>query len=132
VGDLSQIIAELDSRPPASDAAIAECETQLGLRLPSEYKQFHRLTDGAEGFVRLWAVGELAQFNERYEVQRNAPGLLLFGSDGCGDAFGFDTRSSPWAIVQVPFVGMEWAVARPLGTSFYAFLRELHRRESEQ
>jgi hypothetical protein len=73
----------------------------------------------------LWGAEELVPLNEAYQVQKFVPGLLLFGSDGGGEAFGFDTRAGDWPIVQVPFVGMGWDVAWPMGTSFNEFLRNL-------
>jgi hypothetical protein len=64
--------------------------------------------------------------NQSYEVQKYVPGLLVFGSSGGGEAYGFDTRFPDWPIVQVPFVGMEWAVAEPMGSSFGEFLGQLY------
>lgn len=29
-------------------------------------------------------------FNEEYQVRQYAPGVILFGSDGGGEAYGFD------------------------------------------
>jgi hypothetical protein len=51
--------------------------------------------------------------------------LLLFGSDGGGQAFAFDTRSAANPIVCVPFVGMELKEALPIASSFTGFLEEL-------
>ena len=63
--------------------------------------------------------------NKAYEVAEYAPGLLLFGSDGGGEAFAFDTRSATKPIVSVPFVGMELTVTRRLASNFTEFLEEL-------
>jgi hypothetical protein len=63
--------------------------------------------------------------NKAYQVAEYAPGLFLFGSDGGGEAFAFDTRTEAKPIVSVPFVGMELKLARPLGSNFKAFLEEL-------
>jgi hypothetical protein len=117
-------------RPPATDAVIANAEEQLGAKLPKEYVLFLKLTNGGEGFlgnayVILWGAEELTSMNRSYEVQEYAPGLLIFGSDGGGEAYGFDTRTQDWPIVQVPFVGMAWSLARPMGASFSAFLKRL-------
>lgn len=30
----------------------------------------------------------------------------MFGSDGGGDGFAFDTRSTPYRVMEVPFIGM--------------------------
>src|SRR5215831_12700862 len=119
-------------RPRATDAAIAESEQRLGLKLPKEYVAFLRLCNGGDGVIGdeeyaiLWSVEELASLNDRYEVQSYVPGLLIFGSNGGGEAYGFDTRIPNWPIVSVPFVGMEWELAEPIGASFSLCLERLY------
>jgi hypothetical protein len=54
------------------------------------------------------------------------PGLFLFGSNGGGEAYAFDTRENPWVVVQVPLIGMgDAASAIPLGGSFTEFLKNV-------
>jgi cell wall assembly regulator SMI1 len=121
----------LDARTPATDTALASAEREIGAKLPGQYLDFLKTRNGEEGFVgpnsyvMLWGAEELASLNEVYEVQKYAPGLLLFGSDGGGEAYGFDTRTPEWQIVQIPFVGMTWDLARPLAKSFDEFLLRL-------
>jgi hypothetical protein len=87
---LHGLLDGLQKRPPATDAAIVEGEKPLGRKLPSEYVEFLRLTNGCEGFVgggayvMLWEVEELASTNVLYEVQKHAPGLLTFGRAAAG------------------------------------------------
>jgi hypothetical protein len=76
-------------------------------------------------FPYFWRIGELLEMNRAYEVADYAPGLFLFGSDGGGEAFAFDTRRGANPIVSVPFVGMELKMARPIASNFTAFLDEL-------
>jgi len=52
--------------------------------LPREYVEFLNVTNGAEGFigenyVMLWRVQVLALMNQSYQVEKYAPGLLIFG-----------------------------------------------------
>jgi hypothetical protein len=127
---MDRLTEGLDRRPAATDAIVAAGEGQLGKKLPEDYVRFLKHANGGEGFVGkgyaiLWPVDELASMNRSYEVQEYAPGLLIFGSDGGGEAYGFDTRTSDWIVVQVPFVGMTWSLARPRGASFIAFLKNL-------
>lgn len=135
VDDIRQFVDSLNHGPGATGAAISESEKQLRAKLPPEYAEFLKLTNGGEGFIGknayviLWGVEELASMNQSYEVQKYAPGLLIFGSDGGGEAYGFDTRTPQWPIVQVPFVGMSWTLARPMGTTLHAFLERLYRIE---
>jgi len=122
----------LEHRSGATNALIRESEQELGATLPEEYVEFVRLTNGAEGFVGgnayviLWSVEELAPLNKAYDVQTYVPGLMIFGSDGGGEAYGFDTRTPDWPIIQVPFVGIAWSLARTIGRSFAAFLEHLY------
>ena len=121
---------EFDLRGGAPESTIADAEAKLRWALPNDYKELLRNANGGEGFIGenyliLWAAEELAQFNKEYQVQDYAPGLILFGSDGGGEGFAFDTRSSPAPIVQVPFIGMELNYARPVAASFDQFLVKL-------
>jgi len=132
---MDRLLANLKLNAPASAVAMEEFERQLSVKLPSEYVEFLQKNNGGEGFVGkcayviLWAIGELAFMNQAYEVQKYVPGLLIFGSDGGGEAFGFDTRDPLWPIVQVPFVGMAWDVAELMGATFREFLERLYEVE---
>lgn len=133
--DICRFLDGLSRRSAVSDAAIAESEKELMAKLPGDYVEFLRATNGGEGFigknayVAFFRIEELLSMNEAYQVQKYAPGLVVFGSDGGGEAYGFDTRVPQWPIVQVPFVGMAWNVARPAGESFSAFLERLSESE---
>ncbi|HJY87081.1 MAG TPA: SMI1/KNR4 family protein [Candidatus Acidoferrales bacterium] len=114
----------------ATESALSAAAVSLGIELPEDYVSFLRLHDGGEGFVGqnylvLFRAKELYQFNQEYESARYAPGLVLFGSDGSGEGYAFDTRSRAQPIVMVPFVGMDLRYARPTASSFTDFLQKL-------
>jgi hypothetical protein len=117
---------------PASGGAVAKCEAALGKKLPIDHVEFLGLTNGGDGFIGenayviFWTADELTEFDRAYEVQEYAPGLLLFASSGGGEAYGWDTRTTPWAVVEVPFVGMDWSLARSVGSSFADFMQRLY------
>lgn len=128
--DKKRLLAKFNGNPPADANAIRQLETDAGLCLPEDYAKFLQGVDGGEGFVGnayliLWRAGELVEMNKAYQVAEYAPGLFLFGSDGGGEAFAFDTRADARPIVSVPFVGMELKVARVVAFNFKAFLEEL-------
>lgn len=112
MGDrFENLLAEFDARPPAGEIDIAGAEEALGNTFPADYKAFLADRDGGEGFIGkhyliLWRAAELKQLNDAYEVETYAPGLIMFGSSGGGDGFAFDTRQTPFPIIQVPFIGM--------------------------
>jgi len=135
VGELRDLLTRFSLRDAAADDLIERSEDQLATHLPGEYKEFLKVGNGGEGFIGeseyaiFWGVDELYSLNESYEVATYAPGFLVFGTDGGGEAYGFDTRVEGWPIVRLPFIGMSWNEAIPLGNSFCGFLERLYRSE---
>lgn len=124
------LLTKFNGNAPAEAEAIRRLEIESGLDLPIEYKEFLRQQNGGEGFigsayVMLWRAEELPAMNKSYQINEYAPGLFLFGSDGGGEAFAFDTRKDAKPIVSVPFVGMELNEARPVASNFDEFLETL-------
>src|SRR5688500_3062743 len=116
-------LRNMELEEPATEAEIERAETQLGIRFPDAYRSFLRKSNGGEGFIgqrylMLWHVHELADLNVQYRVSEFMPGLVVFGSSGGGNAFGFDTRSTRLSIVEVEFVGMRWEDAITRGNTF--------------
>jgi cell wall assembly regulator SMI1 len=116
----------------ASADVIHSAESALGVNLPSDYVEFLGRSNGGEGFIGgsylvLWKAEELKPFNDDYGADVYAPGLLLFGSDGAGEAYAFDTNSNKWTIVQVPFIGMDLRYAVNLCNNFSEFLQHLYK-----
>jgi hypothetical protein len=133
--EVRELLVKFNRNIGATDAQIADNERELGKKLPAEYVEFLKLSNGGEGFVGkhyliLWPVEELSEANKGYEVEESAPGLLAFGSDGGGEAFGFDTRIPDWPVVLVPFIVMDWDDAIPVVDSFGGFFKRLFENES--
>jgi hypothetical protein len=104
-------------------------EKKLGFSFPKDYIEFLLLSNGGEGSWReryfiLWRVQDLCQFNIEYESHIYAPGLVLFGSNGGGEAYAFDTRSSDLPIVEVPFVGMSLSYATKIADGFAMLFKD--------
>jgi hypothetical protein len=121
---------EFNGNAPAAAAQVAAAEQALKKSLPGDFREFLLLTNGGEGmigenYVMLWNADELGEYNESYQVNQYATGLLLFGSDGGGEGFAFDTRMAPPTVVTVPFVGMSLKYAKPVAPTFTAFLEKL-------
>lgn len=119
--------AGFQSNPGSSADSVDAAEKALQRRLPEDYRSFLIKRNGGEGFIGnsyviLFRVEELAQFNREYEVDKYAPGLILFGSNGGGEGFAFDGRKSVMPIVQIPFVGMELTYADFVADGFSQFL----------
>lgn len=127
---MDQRLENFTSNPSATGNHIVEAETHFGCAFPTQYRHFMTHHDGGEGFIGgqyliLWRASELVEFNREYEAEKYAPGLLLFGSNGGGEAFAFDTRDNSMRIVMVPFIGMSLKDATPVAESFENFLSYL-------
>src|SRR5262252_8735831 len=83
----------------ASGQNVRAAEKGLNSHLPCDYVSFLLNSNGGQGMIGetyliLYRVEELVEMNAGYELQKIAPGLLLIGSDGGGEGFAFDTRST--------------------------------------
>lgn len=130
MGDrIDALLQGLRTAPPCDLQVMQELRA-LANGLPNDYLAFMERTNGAEGsigetYLSLWPAEEIKSLNEQYAVEEFAPGLLLFGSDGGDVAFGFDMRSRPMRVVEVPFVGMSLEAVKERGRTFLDFLEEL-------
>ena len=69
------------------------------LQLPADVRAFLEKHDGARGTVGprkrpviLWSAEQIAREMDEQEVTRATPGLLLFGTDGGAEGYGFLPR----------------------------------------
>jgi cell wall assembly regulator SMI1 len=129
---IAALVSELELNEGATPGLIEEVEAQLSVTLPTDYREFMAESNGVEGgvgahsYLVLWQLEEIIPLNEAYAVREFAPGLILFGSDGGGEAYAFDARKASPTIVAVPFIGMSVEEARPLGASLLELLWYLH------
>ena len=119
--------------PGASEDILRAATQSLGVELPFDYRKFLQTSNGGEGFLgqnylQLWRAEDLKPRNDGYEVARFAPGFLLIGSNGGGEAFAFDVTERPWKVVQVPFMDLgDPRYTTELARSFTAFLEKIAR-----
>ena len=111
-----EFIEGFEKNPRAESAVNQQVVKALNLDLPSEYLNLFSFMNGGEGFIgdnycRLYAIENLMPLNEAFLVKEFALELFIFGSNGGGEAFAFNTKSSPFSIVEVPFIPMDlkWA-----------------------
>ncbi len=69
------------------------------LELPPDVRAFLEKHDGAKGTVGLrkrplvlWSAGQIEREADEQEVTRATPGLLLFGTDGGAEGYGYLPR----------------------------------------
>lgn len=115
----------------STDQEIAQLTRWARSALPSSYVSLLRETNGGEhspssDVLVLWTAAEVEELTEAYGAPTFAPGLVLIGSDGGGEAVAFDTQASQdpeaWPVVVVPFGDLDRASCIRLAASFDAWL----------
>lgn len=121
--------SDFERNPGAFDAVISAVEKSAKSSLPSDYRSFLLSCNGGEGFIGkhyviLWKAEELIPFNTDYQTNQFAPGIFLIGSNGAGEAYGFDLRVPVPPFIRIPFIGMALEHVRPLAKSFSEFVSQ--------
>ncbi len=112
------LFGQMELAAPAKREAIAELEARLGVKFPDDYKGFLTQSSGAEGpigaesYLVLWPLGDIADHNQGYKVAESAPNLVLFGSNGGGTAYAFERLGSDFEVVSVELVDMSEITGR--------------------
>jgi hypothetical protein len=80
----------------ATDEQIARAEAEMDCELPGDVKALLREHDGGTGTLgphkrpfELWSIERIADECEAQEVTRAVPGVVLFGSDGGSEGYGW-------------------------------------------
>ncbi|OLU16543.1 SMI1/KNR4 family protein [Pseudomonas sp. PA1(2017)] len=113
------ILSEGQLNNPVDVSVLADLSMSVDFEFPTNYIEFLKKHDGGEGFIGenyiiFWKAEELVDFNREYEVEKYAPGIFLFASDGAGEGYGFDTENKKMPIIRLPFVGMYRQYANPV------------------
>ncbi|GHD03989.1 SMI1/KNR4 family protein [Zhihengliuella salsuginis] len=84
----SELAVTFTLNPPASPAAIEREEAEYGRRLPGDFVELVRVSDGmcTDGSLSILGVEGVVQRNADYEVQTCLPGFFMIGDDGGGSA----------------------------------------------
>jgi hypothetical protein len=135
MGDaIKRVVSQLNWKGPASEREIDSARSRIGFSLLKDFLELYRHANGLSGNLEpsgehliVWPIGKLLEKNAAYNVSDYAPGIFIFGSNGGGEAYGFDTRQPNLPVVMIPFIGMELRYARPIAPSFTEFLRALEK-----
>jgi hypothetical protein len=132
--EISKWLKGFVKNPAATPEVIDQATSTLGVALPTDYLEIFRHMNGGEGFVgasylRFYPIEKVAPLNQAYAVEEFAPGLLIFGSSGGGEAFAFDTRTTPLTIVEIPFIPMDFGYLEQHGSTLKEFLDSLAKEE---
>jgi hypothetical protein len=111
-----------------SESNFSDIEIFFRFILPDDYKNFMKNHNGGEGFIGeqyliIWKVSEILTYNHEYEVAKYAPGHLIFGSNGGGEAFAFNVFDGKIKIL--PFIGMSLEDSEYIAETFHDFIIRL-------
>ena len=103
---------------------------RCGVRLPHGYRDLLLRFNGLEGFVgpeSCYLVLHPIEFVGSHQYEPNiVPGLIVVGSDGGGEAFGFLQEESGGSLfARVPFIGDGLASMDRLATTFEGFIERI-------
>jgi hypothetical protein len=109
---LRQILASVQLAPQgATPEQIARAESAMDCKLPEDVKALLREHDGLRGTLgprkrpfELWSIGRIADECEAQEVTRAVPGLVLFGSDGGSEGYGWLPDAPGEKYGRIPFL----------------------------
>jgi hypothetical protein len=111
---------------------IADVEGQMDCKLPRDVKDFLREHDGGAGTIgprkrpiELWSIERIRGECEAQEVTRAVPGLVLFGSDGGSEGYGWLPRLSRNKYGRISLLAAGAHEFESLSDSFEELLRAL-------
>jgi SMI1 / KNR4 family (SUKH-1) len=116
----------------SKEARLVHAEAALGVRFPDDFRTDICERDGAGldlssgDSLQLFAIDELPGQNQIPQVETH-PGLIVFGSDGSRELFGFDFRRRPPPVVMVEITSAGWEEAIEQAPTFAGFLERMER-----
>jgi len=131
--DWRQILSGVTLAPRgATEPQIARAESEMDCKLPDDVKALLREHDGGRGTLgpqkrpfELWSIERIADECEAQEVTRAVPGLVLFGSDGGSEGYGWFPQASGKKYGRIPLLAAGPHEFEGLGDSFAELVRAL-------
>jgi hypothetical protein len=131
--DWRQLLRDVTLAPRgATEDRIARAESEMDCKLPEDVKSLLRENDGGRGTIgarrrplELWSIERIADECEAQEVTRAVPGLVLFGSDGGSEGYGWIPDRSRNKYGRVPLLAAGPHEFEGVGDSLMALLGAL-------
>jgi hypothetical protein len=119
--NLTNHLAGFSKQPGVSTAEVELALSSAGIELPTDYLSLLRFANGCEGFLgdeylRFYPADQLISLNNAFCTQEFLPGRFIFGSNGGGEAWAFDIRIKPAAVLKMPFIPMHDRYSHSFGT----------------
>lgn len=114
-----------------NEESINTYEQKLGINLPSEYKEFLLFSNGIEGFVgesylALFRLEDLLLVHQT--TKKDAPNLLVIGTDGGGTDFVFDIEEN-FVVKEVQAISLGVDTPKLCANNFSSFLEYLFNKK---
>jgi len=116
----------------ATPERLDEVEKRVGVKLPKDLRALLEKRDGGRGTVGgrsrplwLWSADEIEREADEQEVTRASPGLLLFGSDGGAEGYGYLPRLKRGRYGRISIMAAGAHEFESLGDSLEALVKTL-------
>ena len=115
--------------PPATEGQIIKLENELGIILPTDYKDFLRFTNGFEGAITNFIV-IFDPVDKVYQSTQDTcaeffPWAVCIGTNGNLEMFVIDKRQNPYQFGLLPNIAEDNDFI-PLGDTFEKFIVRLY------
>jgi hypothetical protein len=106
------------------DSDLMNLDHSFGKRLPEEFREFLKRSDGLSlgGGLLIYGSAELKERNETWEVEDYAPGYIAIGDDGGGNVFLMKLNQDDSAIYTVESGVMDPEFAEMVSESLNAWV----------
>jgi hypothetical protein len=123
VTNFDHLRAEFELSSPAAPGLVELLRRRYGPQVPEDYLEFLSAHDGAVGAIALLEpAAQVGQGSELHPELEHLHDLVVFGSDGAGEAFAFTKDGT---VVMIPWIGnREDAVSQGSFTRFLVRLLE--------
>jgi len=134
---LRVLTRRLERGAPPSEQALGALLSAIDFALPSDYLEFIRESDGAEGWVgeaylAIWPLHEVVETHRDRSLPVYGPRVVYFAGNGGLELYAFDASAEMTTIVEVPRDSIDQEDARPCGTSFEELLRFIRDRAAAE
>jgi hypothetical protein len=106
--EIASLTSRLKRQAPCSPEQLAEVQATLRVQFPEDYATFMSESDGAMGwvgkaYVALWSLEQILEAQCELSVEEVLPEACPIGSDGGGEAYALDRRTTPAGFLEIPF-----------------------------
>ncbi|GAA1032651.1 hypothetical protein GCM10009557_31840 [Virgisporangium ochraceum] len=138
MSELNTLLERLGDRwepqEPGTDEAITECERQLGVVFPPDYRLLLSLSNagtltGERSIMNFLPVEELVAFNEDDEIRTSMPGVLAIADNGGGSFYYYDVHNrlglGEWSLLLVEFGTLSFDYSRFVGATLIKMIEAI-------